>query len=116
MDFLNIGLVPKIHEKFQKTEENPDEDIDNLAIITAYGISLCSETENEKCEDFLESCLQSSSGNLPASITLKDLDFSMVTCHLEPKLSCFSDAVEFPSLWSEEKTQYFCRVSSNFFF
>ena len=117
IDFLNIGLVPKIQEKFQtKTEDETcgaenDDDIDNLAMVTAYGISLCSETEIEKCEDFLVSCL--SSGNLSA-ITLKDLNFSIVTCHLEPKLSCFSDTVEFPSLWSEEKTQYFCRVSNLF--
>ena len=119
INFLNIELVPKIQEKFQfkdKTDKIQEEmvnnyDIDNLAMITAYGISLCSEeeTEIEMCEDFLVSCLSSS--NLPSSITLKDLNFSMVTSHLEPRLSCFSDTIEFPILWSEEKTQYFCRVS-----
>ena len=108
--------MPKIQEKFQTetcSSENGD-DIDNLAMVTAYGISLCSEnkTEIEMCEDFLVSCLSSSSSsNLPSSITLKDLNFSMVTSHLEPRLSCFSDTLEFPTLWSEEKTQYFCRVS-----
>ena len=122
INFLNIELVPKIQEKFQFKEENNkieeeiinNYDIDNLAMITAYGISLCSEneTEIEMCEDFLVSCLSSSSSsNLPSSITLKDLNFSMVTSHLEPRLSCFSDTLEFPTLWSEEKTQYFCRVS-----
>ena len=109
-----MELVPKIQEKFQfkdKTDKIKNYDIDNLAMITAYGISLCSEeeTEIEMCEDFLVSCLSSS--NLPSSITLKDLNFSMVTSHLEPRLSCFSDTIEFPTLWSEEKTQYFCRVS-----
>ena len=59
-------------------------------------------------EDFFESCLQNRNTK---DMTLKDFNFKIATCHIQPKLSCFDENARFPALWSPKAVQYFSHVS-----